>query len=121
MTQSDTCEVNMKPGWICIRGFHETGPCALVENPPVLCATCRNPHDNHPFKHPFNDGSLSTMDAFTVGHGHQPPSVRRIPGPCDPVLRQALVDKGILSPDDLRAAEEKIQAITGQVMRGGMS
>jgi hypothetical protein len=37
----------------------------------------------------------------------------------DPVLRQALVDKGILTPDDLMAAAEKISAITGQVMRGG--
>lgn len=37
----------------------------------------------------------------------------------DPVLRQALVDKGILTADDLMAAATKISAITGQVMRGG--
>jgi hypothetical protein len=44
--------------------------------------------------------------------------------PIDPVLRQALVDKGVLTPQDLREAEEKIHAITGlfnqqgPVMRG---
>jgi hypothetical protein len=40
----------------------------------------------------------------------------------DPVLRQALIDGGILTPDDLKRAEEKIIAITGmfnqQTMRG---
>lgn len=24
------CTVRMKPGWYCRRGFHMTGPCALV-------------------------------------------------------------------------------------------
>jgi hypothetical protein len=34
--------------------------------------------------------------------------------PFDPVLRQALIDKGVLTPDDLRDAEAKIMVITGQ-------
>ena len=25
------CERHMKPGWRCTRGFHEEGPCALIE------------------------------------------------------------------------------------------
>jgi len=39
--------------------------------------------------------------------------------PFDPVLRQALVDKGILTPQDLRDAQEKIEAITGVVTQRG--
>lgn len=32
--------------------------------------------------------------------------------PFDPVLRQALMDKGVLTPQDLRDAQIKIEAIT---------
>lgn len=38
--------------------------------------------------------------------------------PFDPVLRQALVDKGILTPDDLKNAEAKIRMITGEMLGG---
>lgn len=42
-------------------------------------------------------------------------------GPFDPVLRQALVDKGIITPEDLQVAAQKIAAMTatigGQVTR----
>jgi hypothetical protein len=40
-----------------------------------------------------------------------------VPGPFDPVLRMALIDKGIITPDDLRTAEEKIHATTIAVTR----
>jgi hypothetical protein len=36
--------------------------------------------------------------------------------PFDPVLRQALIDKGVLVPQDLRDAEEKIRAVTSATM-----
>lgn len=26
------CEINMKKGWSCLRGYHSDGPCALVED-----------------------------------------------------------------------------------------
>ncbi len=40
--------------------------------------------------------------------------------PFDPVLRQALIDKGILTPEDLQAAADKVQLITQAVVgRGG--
>lgn len=29
----DPCDVHMKPGWTCTRGYHMTGPCALVQEP----------------------------------------------------------------------------------------
>lgn len=36
----------------------------------------------------------------------------------DPVLRQALIDKGVISPQDLTDAQAKIAAITQNVMGG---
>jgi len=36
--------------------------------------------------------------------------------PFDPVLRQALIDKGVLTPQDLRDAEQKIRAVTSATM-----
>lgn len=36
--------------------------------------------------------------------------------PFDPVLRMALIRKGVITPDDLREAELAIQATTGQMV-----
>lgn len=108
---------------------------------PEICQTCDNSrawHEANKPMHPFNDGQAGAT-AF-LGRRDQ----RREPGPqrgseaarlsqraaypIDPVLRQALVDKGVLTPQDLKDAEDKIQAITGlfhqsnlPVTRGGPS
>jgi hypothetical protein len=60
----------------------------------------------HPYMHAIRTegGSLKTAE---VEVKHQQDF------PVDPVLRQALMDKGVLAPDDLRAAEQKIKATTG--------
>jgi hypothetical protein len=34
------------------------------------------------------------------------------PWPFDPVLRQALIAKGVITPEDLRMAEDQIRAVT---------
>lgn len=39
--------------------------------------------------------------------------------PFDPVLRQALIDKGVLTPDDLRDAEAKIHEMSVVFNQGG--
>ncbi len=39
--------------------------------------------------------------------------------PFDPVLRQALLDKGVLTVDDLESARRKIAAMTEHVLGGG--
>jgi hypothetical protein len=39
--------------------------------------------------------------------------------PFDPVLRQALVDKGLLTADDLRVAEAKIRDMSVIFNQGG--
>lgn len=77
--------------------------------------TCRTCHQTHPWEdgttphHPFNDGSLFGAAVLT------PPKevkVEESPWPFDPVLRQALIDAGILTPQQLRDAEAKIRAIS---------
>lgn len=40
--------------------------------------------------------------------------------PFDPVLRQALIDKGVLTPDDLRDAERKIHEMSVVFNQGGL-
>jgi hypothetical protein len=83
------------------------------------CDTCNGwGPDGHVGKHPFvpaggqTDPSLFkkqkvapdvTKGDVTVGQGQWP---------FDPVLRQALVDKGVLTPQDLTDAEAKIRAVS---------
>ncbi len=72
----------------------------------MICSVCQKPHpwpDGTMPRHPFN--------------GIQAPEAPSAPAhPFDPVLRQALIDKGVLTPDDLRQAEAKINVITGRVL-----
>jgi hypothetical protein len=71
------------------------------------CTTCgrtRVWHQENKSRHAFN-GKL--------GQTPMRPQVKAAPWPFDPVLRQALIDKGILTPEDLTAAEAKIRAISG--------
>ena len=103
---------------------------------PDRCQTCGKPHpypDGSMPKHPFNDGSVPFSatfgkrradgttqppnDAQSGSQGHQQPPLP--PMPFDPVLRQALIDKGILTPEDLRNAEERIRAVTAAFHQGG--
>lgn len=38
--------------------------------------------------------------------------------PFDPVLRMALVNKGVITPEDLTAAEAQIRAVTAEMLGG---
>lgn len=101
----------------------------------AICETCAKPHphpDGFMPKHPFNDGSVPVSATFgrrrsdgsrgpaqtaqQVSQGHQPPPLP--PMPFDPVLRQALINRGVLTPQDLRDAEEMIRAVTAAFERG---
>lgn len=103
----------------------------MTTNDQPICKTCGKSHpyeDGTVPKHPFNNGSLSFADTF----GRKlPDGSRAMPGdkepvqeavglqwPFDPVLRQALIDKGILTPDDLIEAEKKIRSVTSAVIGG---
>lgn len=84
-----------------------------------VCATCSRPQNDHPYRHPFNNGELSgiaSLGVMTNANGDQVDApteddveVVEMAWPFDPVLRQALVDKGIITADDLRDAERKIK------------
>ena len=86
------------------------------------CITCGNTHDwhekNNP-RHEFNDGTVSWKDTFKPKRGMERPGVNTPPAfPFDPVLRQALIDKSVLTVEDIQAAEAKIRTITQAVMGG---
>lgn len=97
-----------------------------TSNPPP-CTTCGNSkewHEANPHvHHKFNDGSLPVSATFgkrRADGSSGPPAEQQgtevpSPWPFDPVLRQALVDKGILTSQDLVDAEIKIRVITSQV------
>lgn len=98
------------------------------------CKTCGNTfgwHADHNSVHPFNDGQAGATaflgprrnrddkrDGKTPQRGAETASP--VAWPFDPVLRQALIDKGVLTPDDLRAAEDKIRAVSAQFMTKGV-
>lgn len=88
----------------------------------TVCDTCNQPHpwpDGTVPKHPHSktDQSSTAWMGERAGTGraragaHGP--TERPSWPIDPVLRQALIDKGVLTPQDLRDAEAKIVAVTG--------
>lgn len=93
----------------------------------MLCHTCQKDrawHEANPnTQHSFNDGSIPVSETFgkkLMDGSRTPPGsggvtqVVESPWPFDPVLRQALIDKGVLTPQDLRDAEEKIRTVTSQ-------
>jgi hypothetical protein len=94
------------------------------------CETCKNSrgwHLEEKPRHPFNDGSTSFKTTFGARTPHDgkktaqdgAESVSRVPWPHDPVLRQALIDLGIVTSQNLRDAEDKIRAVTAAFLEGG--
>lgn len=94
-----------------------------------MCWTCGKSHEQLTRegvlpRHPFNDGTANTSETFgrklpdgsrtAPGGVNAPATVEQMSWPFDPVLRQALVDKGVLTVEDLKDAEGKIRMITGQ-------
>jgi hypothetical protein len=78
-----------------------------------LCKTCGRAHTpGYNPQHPFNNGSRSGKDVFFAAV-EDAVAVEQTSMPFDPVLRQALIDKGVLTVEDLRNAEAKIRAVTG--------
>ena len=103
-----------------------------LSEPDGKCSTCGESHVELAArgvvpKHPFNDGSLPfkatfgdrnrTDDWKPAQRGAERPTTQG--WPFDPVLRQALIDKGVLTPDDLRNAENKIHQMSVVFNQGG--
>jgi hypothetical protein len=98
-----------------------------VHNPELdKCSTCgqtRTWHRNNRPRHPFAPyGTVGALvDSSSDRESIQDISDDRIVhvrSPMDPVLRQALMDKGVLTIEDLEQAERKI-ALLSEHVRGG--
>lgn len=96
------------------------------------CQTCNQTYgwhrENKPV-HPFNTGQAGIRALFAKRGDRDPRDGAKTPQggsqgaapapwPFDPVLRQALIDKGVLTPEDLVNAKLKIEAVTAQLMGG---
>jgi hypothetical protein len=93
-----------------------------------LCRTCGQTRSWHikqggAIRHPFNDPAAPLGAGETFGNKapdgsrmaptkDAPVTVVEAPWPFDPVLRQALIDKGVIAPEDLTKAEATIRAVT---------
>lgn len=78
-----------------------------------FCAACGNSRQWHRENQPRHQfigpgGELYEEDK----EEKLPESIRAMPTPFDPVLRQALLDKEILTVDDLKEAEAKIKFLS---------
>ena len=85
------------------------------------CTTCGNDrewHEKNNPRHDFNDGTVSWKKTFKGTRGMERPVNTPPAFPFDPVLRQALIDKGVLTVEDIQEAEAKIRTITQAVMGG---
>lgn len=99
----------------------------MRQDPNAKCTTCSNSwlwHQNNgdEIRHAFNDGTIPSSQTFgkkTADGGRTKPgsaevTVEETRWPFDPILRQALIDKGVITADDLTDAEKKIRAVTDQ-------
>ena len=86
------------------------------ENP--VCNACGKTSDNHTgMQHPFSPKGASTS-WLKPAKNIPPPPINvggdRVPTstlPFDPVLRQALIAKGVVTPDELANADKTIRAL----------
>lgn len=101
----------------------------MMPNDDHECATCGRTyewHQNNATRHKFDPGddSVPRIGGPVRRRGDDKERVIEVMPrvsafPFDPVLRQALIDKGVITADDLTEAEGKINAVTGQLLGGG--
>jgi hypothetical protein len=77
---------------------------------------CNRPEDGHTgIRHPFTPPGVAQSLEAPEQTGFVR-TAQAVDMPFDPVLRMALINKGVLTPDDLTEAERIMTAISG---RGG--
>jgi hypothetical protein len=104
----------------------------LMDQPVILCEICKKPEIEHsgvrhlftPPGMPVDTSQFARKRPNQVMQANTPgvmPEMRMttLSVPFDPVLRQALINKGIITPDDLMEAERMIAVLTAQVTGGG--
>lgn len=85
----------------------------------LKCAICNQTeawHRQHKPKHAFtlSPGDLRMAEYTPEANVPQPPAKPSRPLlPSDPVLRKVLIDKGLITLDDIEAAEREIAALSG--------
>lgn len=84
-----------------------------------VCSTCGNTfgwHEESNPRHPF--AALGTQSVLADTRRDERPAqtdsgpIVRTSTPFDPVLRLALIDAGVITPDDLDKADKKIRQLT---------
>jgi hypothetical protein len=83
------------------------------------CGMCGVPEEGHEGRrHPFTPEGVDAGTDWlkqkqTTPEASAAPQPQMSSFPFDPVLRLALINKGVLTPDDLTQAEQQIKAIGG--------
>lgn len=83
---------------------------------PRICIRCNRDHRD-PGYFPVHDAQYENTPMMRP----EPEPPTTMPMPFDPVLRQALLSKGIITLADIAEAEQMIRATTGQLVREMMS
>lgn len=93
-------------------------PDPLAHDICVMCNNTREWHASHFARHAFSMIATELRDTSRPARRAQTQSERGITHtsmPFDPVLRMALIQKGVITLDDIHAAERLINVLSDQV------
>lgn len=86
------------------------------------CSMCGVTAENHTGRrHPFTPAGMPMDQSFLKKQDAQVPPVQQMPAPAapfDPVLRMALINKGLITPEDLTAAEKLVFTVSSGLWGG---
>jgi hypothetical protein len=97
----------------------------MMSDKSAVCTTCGNTAQWHRINNPrhrfssVNDGLNAFAPEDSTPDGEGTGRVVPMTMPFDPVLRMALIDKGVITVADLDAADAKIKHLTGGLTNGG--
>lgn len=84
-----------------------------MSDPGRICLACNRQHGVGGYN-PIHPPRYADDDPRTAQRASEGPAV--VPFPFDPVLRQALLMRGVITLEDLTVAEGMIRATTGQLL-----
>lgn len=75
-----------------------------------ICRTCGQPEEPHNYRHPFvAEDDPFAEDGLGKKKKDREEQVQRAGLPLDPVLRVALINKGVITPEDLDQAYKQVK------------
>lgn len=92
-----------------------------MNNPSDRCYMCGNTrewHDNNYSRHAFSMTPAELRDTTRVDKPSQTqsgPPITRTTRPFDPVLRLALIEAGVITTDQIEAAEKQLNVVMSAV------